>query len=174
MPTSSDSLIVLVIDELASLVAYQTDRKVAAEMGQLLALILSQGRAVGVSVIAAVQDPSKDTIAIRQLFPTRIGLRMSEASQVDMVLGSGSRAAGALCDQIPDYLPGVAYVMEDGSATPLRARAFHVTDDDIAELANRYAPPVSDGVPVPVVEPHAIETITPKHDASAQGAEEAS
>jgi S-DNA-T family DNA segregation ATPase FtsK/SpoIIIE len=157
VPTPADPLIVLVIDELASLVAYQTDRKLAAEIGSLLALILSQGRAVGVTVIAAVQDPSKDTIAIRQLFPTRIGLRMSESSQIDMVLGSGARAAGALCDQIPDYLPGVAYVMEDGSATPLRARAFHVTDDDIANLADRYAPRAVEDPSGPMVELRAID-----------------
>lgn len=152
VPSPDDPLIVLVIDELASLVAYQTDRKVMTEISQLLSLVLSQGRAVGVDVIAAVQDPSKDTVALRQLFPTRIGLRMSEASQVDMVLGAGSRTAGALCDQIPDYLPGVAYVMDDGSATPLRARAFHVTDDDIHALADTYAPPtaVSDADAQPV------------------------
>jgi S-DNA-T family DNA segregation ATPase FtsK/SpoIIIE len=141
-PNPEDPLILVVIDELASLVAYQTDRKVAAEVSQLLALILSQGRAVGVSVIAAVQDPSKEVVNLRQLFPIRIGLRFAEAAQVDMILGSGARAAGALCDQIPDALPGVAYVMEDGHATPARARAFHVTDADIGHLAWTYAPPV--------------------------------
>ncbi|HWU46116.1 MAG TPA: FtsK/SpoIIIE domain-containing protein [Humibacter sp.] len=167
IPTPGDPLIVLIIDELASLIAYQTDRKVATEMGQLLALILSQGRAVGVTVIAAVQDPSKDTIAIRQLFPTRIGLRMAEASQVDMVLGAGSRAAGALCDQIPDFLPGVAYMMEDGSATPLRARAFHVTDDDIHHLADRYAPSAPAGEAESVVKLHSRDSLTPKSPATA-------
>lgn len=162
VPTPGDPLILVVIDEIASLVAYQTDRKVAAEIGQLLALILSLGRAVGVVVIAAVQDPSKDTIAFRQLFPTRIGMRLSEASQVDMVLGAGSRAAGALCDQIPDRLPGVAFVMEDGSATPSRARAFHVTDQDIQHLADAYTPPteVPDHVPSPV---RFLEALTPTH-----------
>lgn len=141
-PTPDDPLILVVIDELASLVAYQTDRKVANEVSQLLALILSQGRAVGVSVIAAVQDPSKEVVNLRQLFPIRIGLRFAEAAQVDMILGSGARAAGALCDQIPDALPGVAYVMEDGHTAPTRARAFHVTDTDIGHLARTYGPPV--------------------------------
>jgi len=139
-PTPTDPFIVIVIDELASLIAYQTDRKLANEISGLLSLILSQGRAVGVSVVAAVQDPSKDVVLMRQLFPIRIGLRFAEATQVDMILGQGSRVAGALCDQIPDALPGVAYVMEDGHAAPLRARAFHVTDADIAHLAITYAP----------------------------------
>ncbi|MGN8027802.1 FtsK/SpoIIIE domain-containing protein [Microbacterium sp. 22242] len=139
--TTVEPQVVVVIDELASLTAYETDRKVAAETIQLLSLILSQGRAVGVTVVAAAQDPSKDVLTMRQLFPTRIGLRLTEATQVDMVLGQGARAAGALCDQIPDSLPGVGYQIEDGTARPLRARAYHVTDTDIRALADRYPAP---------------------------------
>jgi S-DNA-T family DNA segregation ATPase FtsK/SpoIIIE len=139
--TTVEPQIVVVIDELASLTAYETDRKVAAETIQLLSLILSQGRAVGVSVVAAAQDPSKDVLTMRQLFPTRIGLRLTEATQVDMVLGQGARTAGAFCDQIPDSLPGVGYQIEDGSARPLRARAYHVTDTDIRALADQYPAP---------------------------------
>lgn len=139
--TTAEPQVVVVIDELASLTAYETDRKVAAETIQLLSLVLSQWRAVGVTVIAAAQDPSKDVLSMRQLFPTRIGLRLTEATQVDMVLGQGARTAGALCDQIPDSLPGVGYQIEDGTARPLRARAFHVTDTDILDLADRYPAP---------------------------------
>lgn len=137
-PTEAEPLIIIVIDELAALTAYLTDRKIKAEIEQLLGLILSQGRAVGVSVIACVQDPSKDVLALRQLFPTRIGLRLSEATQVAMILGNGARERGALCDLIPDSLPGVGYVAEDGTADPIRVRAFHVTDPDIDELARHY------------------------------------
>jgi S-DNA-T family DNA segregation ATPase FtsK/SpoIIIE len=139
--TLAEPQIVVVIDELASLTAYETDRKIATETTQLLSLILSQGRAVGVTVVAAAQDPSKDVLTMRQLFPTRIGLRLTEATQVDMVLGQGSRTAGALCDQIPDALPGVGYQIEDGTTHPLRARAFHVTDTNIHDLATRYPAP---------------------------------
>lgn len=141
VPTIQEPLILVVIDELASLTAYQTDRKVAAEITQLLGLILSQGRAVGVSVIGCVQDPAKDVVAMRQLFPTRIGLRLAEATQVGMVLGAGAREAGALCDQISDALPGVGYVTEDGTPATSRVRAFHVTDADIDALAIGYRPP---------------------------------
>ena len=62
-PTVGAPLIVLVVDELASLTAYIGDRKIRTEVEQLLGLLLSQGRAVGVSVVAAVQDPSKDGLA---------------------------------------------------------------------------------------------------------------
>ena len=93
-----------------------------------MGLLLSQGRAVGVSVIAAVQDPSKDVLPIRQLFSIRVGLRMTESTQTTMVLGAAAREAGAVCDHIPTSTPGVAYVCEDGDAEPVRVRAFHVTD----------------------------------------------
>lgn len=140
-PTVSEPLIVVVIDEIASLTAYITDRKVKVEVEQLLGLLLSQGRAVGVSVVACVQDPSKDVLALRQLFPTRIALRLTEATQAAMVLGQAARDRGALCELIPDSLPGVGYVAEDGSAEVTRVRAFHVTDADIAVLASTYRPP---------------------------------
>ena len=130
----------LVIDEIATLTAYTTDRKVRTEIEQLLGLILSQGRAVGVNVIAAVQDPSKDVLPFRQLFPTRIALRLTEPSQVAMVLGDSARDRGALCDRIPDTLPGVGYVAEEGSSDLVRVRAFHVTDDDIDRLCRAFAP----------------------------------
>jgi S-DNA-T family DNA segregation ATPase FtsK/SpoIIIE len=143
VPSVEEPLIVVVIDEIASLTAYITDRKVKTEVEQLLGLLLSQGRAVGVSVIACVQDPSKEVLALRQLFPTRIALRLTEATQATMVLGQAARDRGALCEQIPDSLPGVAYVAEDGSAEVTRVRSFHVTDDDIARISSTYGAPTS-------------------------------
>jgi len=137
-PSTSAPLLVLIVDEIASLTAYIGDRKVRSEVEQLLGLLLSQGRAVGVSVVAAVQDPSKDVLPIRQLFSIRIGMRMTEATQTTMVLGAAARDAGALCDEISTAIPGVAYVCQDGRAEPLRARAFHVTDEDIDYLAKNF------------------------------------
>lgn len=141
-PTAQDPLYVLIIDEIAALTAYITDRKIRTEIGQLLGLLLSQGRAVGISVIAAIQDPSKDTLPLRQLFTVRIGMRLTEASQTAMVLGQAARGAGAECDLISDITPGVGYVMIDGTAQPRRVRAFHVTDRDIAGLTTRFIPPM--------------------------------
>ena len=91
-------------------------------------------------MIAAVQDPSKDVLPIRQLFSIRVGLRMTESTQTTMVLGAAAREAGAVCDLIPTSTPGVAYVCEDGDAEPVRVRAFHVTDADIDYLATHFAP----------------------------------
>ena len=143
IPTAAEPLILLIIDEAASLTAYVTDRKIKTEVEQLLGLLLSQGRAIGVSVVAAVQDPSKEVIALRQLFPTRIALRMSEPTQVAMVLGQSARDRGARCDQIPDTSPGVGYVAEDGNAEFVRVRAYQVTDADIDHLAAHYPAPTA-------------------------------
>lgn len=140
-PTTADPLFVVVIDEITALTAYVTDRKARTEIEQLLGLLLSQGRAVGISVVGAIQDPSKDALPVRQLFTVRIGLRMTEASQTAMVLGQGARDAGAECDLIADATPGVGYVMIDGTATPTRVRAFHVTDADIAYLVRTFPAP---------------------------------
>lgn len=140
-PTSAEPLFVVVIDEIAALTAYVTDRKIHTEIEQLLGLLLSQGRAVGISVVAAVQDPAKDILPVRQLFTVRVGLRLTEATQTTMVLGQGARDAGAECDRIPDTTPGVGYMLIDGSAQPVRVRAFHVTDHDITTLAHRFRRP---------------------------------
>jgi S-DNA-T family DNA segregation ATPase FtsK/SpoIIIE len=141
-PTKTDPLFVIVIDEIAALTAYVTDRQARVEIEQLLGLLLSQGRAVGISVVGAIQDPSKDALPLRQLFTARIGLRMTEASQTAMVLGQAARDAGAECDLIPDSTPGVGYAIVDGTAHPTRVRAFYVTDADIAYLVRTFPAPL--------------------------------
>jgi S-DNA-T family DNA segregation ATPase FtsK/SpoIIIE len=57
-----------------------------------------------------------------------------------MVLGTAARDAGAVCDQISTTTPGVSYVCQDGTAEPMRVRAFHVTDADIDYLTAQFAP----------------------------------
>lgn len=160
-PTAAEPLIVVVVDELASLTAYVTDRDAKRRIQAALSLLLSQGRAVGVSVVGAVQDPRKEVVALRDLFPTRVALRLSEAEQVGLVLGTGARDRGALCDRIPESLPGVGYVGIDGVAEPLRVRFAHLTDARIEQL-------VRDCSPQSVVRGH-VQTV----QAGDQGTEEA-
>ncbi len=138
-PTTAEPLIVVVIDELASLTAYVVDREAKRRITAALSLLLSQGRAVGVSVIGAVQDPRKDVISMRDLFPTRILLRVTEPEHVALTLGQGARDRGARADLIDEASPGVAYVGHDGVPEPARVRFTHVTDTDIATLAHTYA-----------------------------------
>lgn len=133
-PSSVEPLIVVVVDELAALTGWILDRTAKKRIETALGLLLSQGRAVGVVVVGAVQDPRKDVLPMRDLFPTRIALRLNEAEQVSLVLGPGARNRGARCDLIPDSLPGVGYVMVDGSAEPVRVRFSYITDDHIDQL----------------------------------------
>ena len=140
-PTPTDPLIVVLVDEVALLTAYQPDRKLRERAEKALATIATQGRAPGVVLVAALQDPRKEVLGLRNLFPTKIGMRLDEKSQVDMVLGDGARDAGAACHQIPDTQPGVAYVKLDGQREPARVRASYLSDDDISALANTYRAP---------------------------------
>lgn len=133
-PTVDEPFIVLVVDEIAALTAYVTDRDAKRRISAALSLLLSQGRAVGVTVVAAVQDPRKETLPIRDLFPTRIALRLVEADQVGLVLGPGARERGADCHRIPTTLPGIGYVQLDGTPEPVRVRFVHHSDHDIATL----------------------------------------
>jgi DNA segregation ATPase FtsK/SpoIIIE, S-DNA-T family len=150
-PTAAEPLIVVVIDELASLTAYVVDRDAKRRITAALSLLLSQGRAVGVSVVGAVQDPRKDVISMRDLFPTRILLRVTEPEHVALTLGQSARDRGARADLIDEATPGVAYIGQDGMAEPVRVRFTHVTDHHIADLTQRYAPRPLLAVPVPEV-----------------------
>lgn len=139
-PSTAEPLVVVIVDELAALTGWVTDRNARKRIESALGLLLSQGRAVGVVVVGAVQDPRKDVLPMRDLFPTRIALRLNEAEQVGLVLGPCARNRGAYADRIPDSLPGVGYVTVDGIAEPVRVRFSHVTDTDIARLVTPAAP----------------------------------
>lgn len=131
---------VIIIDELANLTAYVVDREAKKRIESALNLLLSQGRAGGFTVVAALQDPRKDVLPARGLFPTRIALRMSEADEVDMVLGGGQRDKGARCDEISEDTPGVGFVSVDGRTEPIRIRFAYVDDEEIATMCSLYAP----------------------------------
>lgn len=139
----AEPLLLVLVDEVALLTAYQPDRKLRERAERALATIATQGRAPGVVLVAALQDPRKEVLGLRNLFPTKIGMRLDEKSQVDMVLGDGARDAGALCHKIPAQLPGVAFVKLDGLREPIRVRAAYLADADIAELAHHYAAPTA-------------------------------
>jgi S-DNA-T family DNA segregation ATPase FtsK/SpoIIIE len=141
-PSVDEPLIVVVVDELAALTAY-AERAETKRMSAALSLLLSQGRAVGVVVVAALQDPRKEVLPFRDLFPTRIALALVEAAQTDMVLGPGARDRGADCSRIPLTQPGTGWVWCDGEPEPARVRAGWVTDHDIAAMGREYGRGVS-------------------------------
>ncbi len=146
-PSVADPLVVVVVDELAALTAYVGDRELKKRAEAALQLLLSQGRAPGVLVVAALQDPGKDVLPFRDLFPSRIALRLLEDTQIDMVLGRSARLHGADCDQIPASLPGVGYVAQEGIREPVSVRAAYVTDGQVSQMVRDYAPANGDGSP---------------------------
>ena len=105
---------------------------------QALGLLLTKGRAVGITVLAAVQDPGKDVVGWRDLFPTRVAMRLDNPIQVDMVLGEGARDMGATADHISELTPGVAFVRVEGTRAIRRVRSSYLTDDDIAPSRARH------------------------------------
>ncbi|MBB2908767.1 DNA segregation ATPase FtsK/SpoIIIE-like protein [Streptosporangium becharense] len=136
-PTTEDPFVLVVVDEVAFLTAYQSDKGLKLRISAALATLTTQGRAVGVGVLAALQDPRKDVLSIRNLFPDKIALRLDESEQVDMVLGDGARDRGALADHIspiPAQGAGVAYVRLETSPDPIRVRAAYVSDADIRDM----------------------------------------
>ena len=136
---------VIMVDEIAFLTAYQADRKLRERTLAALATLTAQGRAVGYCVVAALQDPRKEVLNIRNLFPDKIALRLDGPSQVDMVLGDGARDRGARCEEIssnPLIGAGVGFVRLEAAPDPVRVRAAFVSDDDIQAMAAAYATPV--------------------------------
>jgi DNA segregation ATPase FtsK/SpoIIIE, S-DNA-T family len=155
-PTRQHPFTVVVVDEVAFLTAYQPDRKLRERTMNALATLTTQGRAVGYCVVAALQDPRKDVLAIRNLFPDRIAMRLDEPEQVDMVLGDGARDRGAACELIsidPATGAGVAFVRLESDPDPVRVRAGWVTDTDIRAMADQCA---ADTAPLPELEGVAV------------------
>lgn len=153
-PTVDEPLILVVIDELATLLAFLPDSEIRNRIAQALGLLLTQGAGLGVLVVAATQDPRKEIVTVRDFFPTRIALGLTERGHVDLLLGDGARDRGALADQIPISAKGVGYVLLDGQPEPARVRFSYLPDDVIRDLAATFpAPPETEPEPDPIPAP---------------------
>jgi DNA segregation ATPase FtsK/SpoIIIE, S-DNA-T family len=141
-PTIEFPFVVIVVDEVAFLTAYHPDKGLRERIKADLATLTTQGRAVGYCVVAALQDPRKEVMSIRNLFPDRIAMRLDEPEQVDMVLGDGARDRGAAAELIssdPATGAGVAFVRLESDPDPVRVRAAWVADSDIRAMAGLCA-----------------------------------
>jgi S-DNA-T family DNA segregation ATPase FtsK/SpoIIIE len=124
---------ILEFDEIGALTKY-TDRKTREAITERVALLTTQGRALGFTVRGYVQEPTKDTVPVRDLFPRRICLRVAAKSHVAMVLGDQAHERGAWANRIGESEAGVGYVFGEGVREPLRVRAGWVPDETIKEL----------------------------------------
>ena len=123
----------LEFDEIGTLTKY-TDRKTREAITERVALLTTQGRALGFTVRGYVQEPTKDTVPVRELFPRRICLRVSAKSHVGMVLGENAYERGAWANRIGESEAGTGYVWGEGIREPLRIRAGWVPDHTIKHL----------------------------------------
>ena len=147
-PTPEFPFVVVLVDEVAFLTAYQSDRKLRERILAALATLTTQGRAVGYCVVAALQDPRKEVLNIRNLFPDKIALRLDELTQVDLVLGDGAHDRGARCEDIsadPATGAGVGFMRLEASPDPVRVRAAFVSDTDIQAMVTTGTRPAAFG-----------------------------
>ncbi|WP_208630113.1 FtsK/SpoIIIE domain-containing protein [Amycolatopsis kentuckyensis] len=134
VPISTEHpLELLEFDEIGALTKY-TDRKTRDQIVERVALLTTQGRALGITVRGYVQEPTKDTVPVRELFTRRVCLRVTSKTHVPMVLGDGAYERGAWANRIGDSEAGVGYVWGEGIREPLRIRAGWVGDDAVKEL----------------------------------------
>lgn len=143
--TLEDPLIVCIIDELADITLHEdvASRKLAIGC---MAKICRRARAVGITLVMAMQSPPKDAVPFRDLIPDGIGLRLKARYQVEAVCGEGSFDAGAHCLEI-DGPPepgqpldgrGRAFKTSQGEKQPMAVRASYHTDADLAWLEENY------------------------------------
>jgi len=143
VPISPDHpLELLEFDEIGALTKY-TDRKTREAITEKVALLTTQGRALGFTVRGYVQEPTKDTVPVRELFPRRICLRVSAKSHVGMVLGESAFERGAWANRIGESEAGTGYVVGEGIREPLRIRAGWVPDDTIKHLETFVTGPLT-------------------------------
>ena len=78
IPTAGHPFVLVLVDEVAFLTAYLPDRQLRDRVKAALATLTTQGRAVGFCAIAALHDPRKEVMSIRNLFPDRVAMRLDE------------------------------------------------------------------------------------------------
>jgi DNA segregation ATPase FtsK/SpoIIIE, S-DNA-T family len=144
--TRENPLELLEFDEIGALTKY-TDRKTREAITERIALLTTQGRALGFTVRGYVQEPTKDTVPVRDLFPRRICLRVSAKSHVGMVLGDQAYERGAWANRITEAEAGVGYVFGESIREPLRIRAGWTPDQVIKQLEAFVTSPLADLTP---------------------------
>jgi len=139
---------ILILDEIGAITGYGNGGVNVSkrELQQYLALILSQARALGGTVIGALQEPDKQVLPQRDLFTVRIQLRATSSMHPDMVLGEDMRKRGALADEIPNVpeTAGIGYVVRQRTRTPLQVRAAFCDDNDIKDIIRIAGWPMSE------------------------------
>jgi S-DNA-T family DNA segregation ATPase FtsK/SpoIIIE len=131
-PTRARPALIVVIDEYAEL-----PEEAAAPADSMA----RRGRAVAVNMLAATQRPTQRAMghgAVRSQMDVRICLRVREPRDTDLILGQGMYNNGWRADML--NAPGKFLISSPEHQRPLRNRAYEITDEDVSETADTYAP----------------------------------
>jgi S-DNA-T family DNA segregation ATPase FtsK/SpoIIIE len=134
-PSPDMPALVIIVDEYAELADEAPDAMSDTDS------IARLGRAVAVTLIAATQRPTQKAMgqgAVRSQMDTRICFRVRERKDVDLVLGQGMLSAGWHAHTL--NAPGKFLVSAPEHTTPKRARAYLLTDDDVARVVAHCGP----------------------------------
>ena len=134
-PSSRTPALVIIVDEYAELA---DEAPFAMSDTDSIARL---GRAVAVTLVAATQRPTQKAMgqgAVRSQMDTRICFRVRERKDVDLILGQGMLGAGWHAHTL--NAPGKFLISAPEHTTPKRARAYLVTDDDVARVAAHCGP----------------------------------
>jgi hypothetical protein len=134
-PSPGMPALVIIVDEYAELADEAPEAMSDSDS------IARLGRAVAATLIAATQRPTQKAMgqgAVRSQMDTRICFRVRERKDVDLILGQGMLNAGWHAHTLD--APGKFLVSTPEHGTPKRARAYLVTDDDVARVVAQYAP----------------------------------
>jgi len=131
----------VVVDELAVYTDSGETREAknaCKEFSNVLMDLARRGRAAGVVLVAATQRPSADIVpsSLRALFRYRWALRCGAPEDSDTILGRRWAARGWSTDTVDAADKGVGLLRHEGR-TPVRLRAFHLSDDEIKAIAAR-------------------------------------
>ena len=134
-PSPQMPALVIIVDEYAELADEAPEAMSDTDS------IARLGRAVAVTIVAATQRPTQKAMgqgAVRSQMDTRICFRVRERKDVDLILGQGMLTAGWHAHTL--NAPGKFLVSAPEHTTPKRARAYLVTDEDVASVGAHYGP----------------------------------
>lgn len=163
LPTREEPLVMVLIDEITSLTSIFKDAKERNAALADLRVVLSLGRSRGVLVVGAGQDPTKEAMPLRSLFPQMVALRLRDATETRVALGEGAQEAGARPHEIEVAsrsnayaTAGIGYV-RDETGQLQRVRFPYASDADLAALVDAFQDHTGHGCGRDVQEEHKEE-----------------
>jgi FtsK/SpoIIIE family len=108
----------------------------------MLIELLTQARAVGITVVLTTQNAAKEVLELlRDLVSVVIGLRQAGPQQEQMTFGHGARERGVRSVEITAQEVGTAFMLCETGGPAQRARFYEVKDIDITQTVRIFGRP---------------------------------